>query len=137
MAKKVVSFLILMVLLVTMPAAAAFVGTDDAQVQAVAEPILDNLLAGFNQGNYAQYSKDFDATLREAIPEKKFQQVREQILKKLGAFKSKKYLGFLNQQAYTVVLWKGVFAGTQDNILIKMVLSKRQDKVVVVGLWFQ
>jgi hypothetical protein len=137
MAKKVVSFLILMVLLVTMPAAAAFVGTDDAQVQAVAEPILDNLLAGFNQGNYAQYAKDFDATLREAIPEKKFQQVREQILKKLGAFKSKKYLGFLNQQAYTVVLWKGVFAGTQDNILIKMVLSKRQDKVVVVGLWFQ
>jgi hypothetical protein len=137
MAKKVVSFLILMVLLVTMPAAAAFVGTDDAQVQAVAEPILDNLLAGFNQGNYAQYSKDFDATLREAIPEKKFQQVREQILKKLGAFKSKKYLGFLNQQAYTVVLWKGVFAGTQDNILIKVVLSKRQDKVVVVGLWFQ
>ncbi len=136
MRKNVVGILAL-VLLVAMPATAAFVGTDNGQVKGVAEPILDNLLAGFNQGNYAQYSKDFDATLREAIPEKKFQQVREDLLKKLGAFKSKNYLGFLNQQAYTVVLWKGTFAGTKDDVLIKLVLSKRQDKVVVIGLWFQ
>jgi hypothetical protein len=137
MGKTVVSILVLIVLLVAMPAAAAFIGTDNGQVKAVAEPILDNLLTGFNQGNYAQYSKDFDPTLREAIPEKKFQQVREELLKKLGAFKSKKYLGFLNQQAYTAVLWKGAFAGTKDDVLIKLVLSKRQDKVVVIGLWFQ
>jgi hypothetical protein len=137
MGNKAMSLLVLMVLLLAMPAAAAFVGTDDRQVQAVAEPILDNLLAGFNQGNYAQYAKDFDATLRESIPEKKFQQVREELLKKLGPFKSKKFLGFLNQKAFTVVLWKGVFAATQDDILIKLVLSKRQDRVVVVGLWFQ
>jgi hypothetical protein len=137
MGKTVIGILVIIVLLVAMPAVAAFVGTDDSQVKAVAEPILDNLLAGFNQGNYAQYSKDFDATLRQAIPEKKFQQVREDILKKLGAFKSKKYLGFLNQQAYTVVLFKGAFAGTKDDVLIKLVLSKRQNKVVVIGLWFQ
>jgi hypothetical protein len=137
MRKSVVGILFLIVLLVAMPAAAAFVGTNNDQVKAIAEPILDNLLTGFNKGNYAQYSKDFDDTLREAIPEKKFQQVREELLKKLGAFKSKKYLGFLNQQAYTVVLWKGDFAGTRNDVLIKLILSKRQNKVVVVGLWFQ
>ncbi len=137
MGKKVLGILVLMVLLVALPAAAAFIGADNDQVKAVAEPILDNLLTGFNKGNYAQYSKDFDDTLREAIPEKKFQQVRENLLKKIGAFKSKKFLGFLNQQAYTVVLWKGAFAATRDDVLIKLVLAKRQDKVVVVGLWFQ
>ncbi len=137
MGKKVLGILVLMVLLVALPAAAAFIGTDNDQVKAVAEPILDNLLTGFNKGNYAQYSKDFDDTLREAIPEKKFQQVRETLLKKIGAFKSKKFLGFLNQQAYTVVLWKGAFAATRDDVLIKLVLAKRQDKGVVVGLWFQ
>ena len=137
MRKNVVSILVLIVLLVAIPAAAAFIGTNNDQVKAVAEPILDNLLTGFNKGNYAQYSKDFDATLREAIPEGKFKQVREDILKKLGTYKSKKYLGFLNQQAYTIVLWKGAFAGTKNDVLIKLILSKRQDKVVVVGLWFQ
>lgn len=126
-----------MVFLLAVPAGAGFVGADDQQVKAMAEPILDNVLAGFNKGDYAQYAKDFDDTLREAMPEKKFQQVREDLIKKLGAYQSKKYLGFLNQKAYTVVLWKGAFAATQDNMLIKLVLSKRQDKVVVVGLWFQ
>lgn len=138
MRKIVISILpVVALFLLAIPVVAAPVGTSDQQVKAVAEPILDNLLAAFNQGNYAQYSKDFDDTLREAMPEKKFQQVREELLKKLGKFKDKKYLGFLNQQAYTVVLWKGAFTGTQYDILIKLVLSKRQDKVVVVGLWFQ
>lgn len=123
--------------LLTLAAAGAPVGTSDQQVRSLAEPILDNLLAGFNQGDYAKYSKDFDAALREAIPEKKFQQVREDILKKFGKYREKNYLGFLNQEPYTVALWKGAFAGTQNDILIKLVLSKRQDKVVVVGLWFQ
>ncbi len=137
MIKIVVSILALIVLLAAIPAAAASIGTSDDKVKAEASPILDNLLTGFNKGNYDQYSKDFDATLREAIPEKKFQQIRDEILKKLGPYKSKKYLGFLNQQAYTVVLWKGAFADTKDNVLIKLVLSKRENKVVVVGLWFQ
>lgn len=138
MRNSAISILLVVVLIVlAIPAAAAPIGTSDQQVKALAEPILDNLLAGFNQGNYAQYARDFDATLREAIPEKKFQQVRDELLKKLGKYKNKKYLGFLNQQAYTIVLWKGTFAKTQDEVLIKLVLSKRQDKVVVVGLWFQ
>jgi hypothetical protein len=135
--KKVISVLVLIALLVTIPAAAAPVGTNDGQVKAVAEPILDNLLAGFNQGNYVKYSQDFDDTLRKAISEKKFQQVREDLLKKLGTFKSKKYLGFLNQEGYTIALFKGEFAATQDDILIKLILAKGQDKVVVAGLWFQ
>ena len=124
-------------LLAAAAAWAAPVGTDDRQVKAVAEPILNNLLAAFKDGNYAQYSRDFDEAMREAIPEKKFQQVRDNLTEKLGKFKSKKYLGFLNQQPHTIVLWKAAFDGTQNDILIKLVLSKRQDKVAVAGLWFQ
>lgn len=137
MRKLLAGILGLSILFLAMPLTAAPVGTSDQEVKAVADPILENLLAGFNQGNYAQYSKNFDETLREAIPEEKFQQVRRELMKKLGSFKSKNYLGFLNQQAHTVVLWKGAFTDTQDDVLLKLVLSKRQDKVVVKGLWFQ
>jgi Protein of unknown function (DUF3887) len=137
MKKTFVGILVLMAWLLALPAGAASVGSDDRQVKAVAEPILNNLLTGLNQGNYAQYSRDFDEAMREAISEKKFQQVREDLIEKLGKFKSKKYLGFLNQQNYTAVLWKGAFDATKNDVLIKLVLAKRQDKVVVAGLWFQ
>jgi hypothetical protein len=36
-----------------------------------------------------------------------------------------------------VALWKGKFSQTASDVLIKLVVSKRPDKVVVVGLWFQ
>lgn len=113
------------------------VGKTDQEVQAVAEPILDHLLAGFNEGNYQKYSRDFDATLKEAVPEPKFQAVRQDILKKLGKYQSKSYLGALKQGPHSVALWKGRFSGSDNDVLIKLVLSKRQDRAYVVGLWFQ
>ncbi len=119
------------------PAAAGFVGSTDAEVKAAAEPLLDNLLSGFNDGDYARYSRDFDATLKEAIPEKKFQDNRRALLQKLGKFQSRQYLGYLNQNQYSVILWKGRFAGTPDDVLIRLVASKRGDRLVVIGLWFQ
>ena len=61
------------------PAAAGLVGQDDQEVQAVANPILETVLTGFNNGNYAVYSKYFDDTLKDAITEKKFLQVRADI----------------------------------------------------------
>ncbi len=118
-------------------ALAAPVGTEDRQVKALAEPILDNLMKGFNQGDYAQFSNNFDQTMRETITEKNFQQVRDDLLKKWGKYKSKTYLGFLNQKDYTIILWKAAFADTKRDVLIKLVLSRSQDKIFVSGLWFE
>ena len=119
------------------PALADIVGATDQEVQKAADPILDNLMAGFNEGNYPKYSRDFDPTLKESLPEAKFQQVRSEILQKIGKYKSRKYLGFRNQNKFTVALWKAAFSDTTSDVLIKLVTSKRQDKVVVVGLLFQ
>ncbi len=118
-------------------AEADFVGSTDAEVKAAVEPLLDHLMQGFTQGNYAAYSRDFDATLKEAIPERKFQETRRGLLKKLGTLQSRQYLGYLNQNRYSVILWKGRFSGTPDDVLIKLVASKRGERVVVTGLWFQ
>ena len=136
MRKKVTGILLIIILACSLPAGAALLGTDERQIKAAGEPILDNLMAGFNNDNYAQYSRDFEAALREAMPEAKFKQVRSDLIEKFGKFKSKKYLGFLNQQNHTVVLYKAAFDGTQNDILIRLVLDRQQDKVKVAGLWF-
>ncbi len=125
------------VFLLLSPATAAVIAQNDADVQAIAEPILDTVLTGFNNGNYSLYSRDFDATLKDAVTEKKFFKVRANILKKLGKYESRTYLGFLQKGNFTVVLWRGRFSDSDDDVLIKLVLSKRGDKVLVTGLWFQ
>ena len=137
MAMRLIGAALFLVFLMTGAAMGDFIGQGDKEVQAVADPILDNLLAGFNEDNYKKYSKDFNETLKEVITEKKFAEVRGSILTKLGKYQSHTYLGFLNQGRMTAILYKGKFVATQDDVLIKLVLSKRQGGVVVTGLWFQ
>jgi hypothetical protein len=120
-----------------MPAVADFVGQRDGEVQAVADPILDTVLKGFAESDYGLYSQHFDDTLKDVISKKKFLQVRKDILKSIGAYQSRTYLGYLQKGKTTVVLWKGKFAHTPDEVLIKLVLSRRGDKTQVLGLWFQ
>ncbi len=128
---------ILVLFLAVTSAAAAVVAQNDKEVKAVAEPILDTVLSGFNNNDYGSYSKYFDDTLKDAIPPKKFSQVRAEILKKLGKYQSRSYMGFQTQGNFTVALWKGRFSASPNDVLIKLVLSKRGDKVLVTGLWFQ
>jgi hypothetical protein len=45
---------------------------EKAQALAYAEPIADNLLSGFNEGNYTTYSRDFSEGMKQAVDEAAF-----------------------------------------------------------------
>ncbi len=131
--------MLFILLICLLPAAAAgeVVGQSDREVQAAAEPVLDNILAGFKDANYEAYARDFDDTLKELISKEKFSQTRTQILDKLGHYKSRTYLGFLTKGKTTLVLWKGRFDKTAEDVLIRLALSRRGDRNLVLGLYFQ
>ena len=116
---------------------AEVIGKTDEEVQLVAESIIDTILTGMKTEDYAMYSKDFDETMKEALTEEAFLAANKQILESMGDYKSREYLGFLNQGEMTVILWKGTFDKTDNDLLIKLVVSKREDKHLVAGLWFQ
>ena len=121
----------------TLPGYSAVIGTTDEEVKNIAEPILDNVMSGFTKNDYFQYSKDFDATLRETITSERFQEIREDILKWIGSYLYREYLGFINREAITIIFWKGSFDKTEDEILIKMVVSERNGRYLITGLWYQ
>jgi len=47
-------------------------GSDQAAVLAYSEPIADNLFQGLNAGDYAAFSRDFDAAMLAGIPATNF-----------------------------------------------------------------
>lgn len=116
---------------------ADIVADNDQSVESIATPILDELLAGFSENDYAKYSKHFDQEMLNAIPEEKFKITREQILYDIGGYQSRKYLGYLNQNNMTIVLYKGKFSKSSGDVLIKLVLTRVGDRYYVKGLWFQ
>lgn len=129
----------LVLLICLLPAAAPgeVVGLTDREVQAAAEPVLENILAGFKDSNYESYARDFDDTLKELISKEKFSQTRKQILDKMGNYQSRTYLGFLTKGKTTMVLWKGKFDKSAEDVLIRLALSRRGERNLVLGLYFQ
>jgi hypothetical protein len=120
-----------------MPAAAEPVGPDNAAVQALADPILDAMLQGFQEGDYEVYSQCFDDALKNTITPKKFQQSKTDLIRSLGDYQGRTYLGFMEKGKNTVVLWKGRFSKSADDVLIRLALVRRGDQVKTLGMWFQ
>ena len=128
---------ILAMVVVSASTFAGMIGKTNEEVRAIAEPILDNILEGFKTDDYVKYSRDLDDTLKETISENKFLETDRQIESSIGNYQSREYLGFLTKGQMTMVLWKGRFDRSVDDVLIKLVVSKRKDRYLVTGLWFQ
>jgi len=132
----VVSCLILTVMLSSVKA--KIIADNDKDVKRIADPIMDNILEGMKIESYEIYPKDFDKTMKRALDEKAFLLTNSKIEDRIGNYQSRIFLGFLNQDDFTVILYKGKFNGTKNDVLMKLVLDKKkQDKIEVSGLWFQ
>lgn len=128
---------IMLVFIITSFVSSDVIDKTDKGVRLIAEPILDSILEGFTTDDYTKYSRDFDDTLKESISEKKFHEVDRQITDSIGNYQTREYLGFLQKGKMTVVLWRGRFDNSDDDVLIKLVVSKRGNRYVVTSLWFQ
>jgi hypothetical protein len=113
------------------------IGKDDQEVRAVAEPLLDTQLEGISKDNYDLYVKNYDSPLQLLFDKEKFSKMREQVASKLGKYKSRSYLGFLKKGNDTQILWKGNFDKTDDDMLIRLVVSRKDGKNRIKGLYFQ
>lgn len=113
------------------------IGSRDAQVYAVAEPILNNLFEGIKTGDYEKYLKDFNETVKGTFSQEHFLGLKQQVENQMGELKNAEYLGFLNKDDITVVLWKGFFDKRRDDILIKLVICKQGERYLVNDLWLQ
>ncbi|MBU1043775.1 MAG: hypothetical protein KJ915_05185 [Candidatus Omnitrophica bacterium] len=107
------------------------------EMKEVADPIMDNILKGVQLENYMAYSKDFDQPLKVLGSRTKFFQVARYLKQTVGNYMYREYMGSLHKDDLVVVLWKATFDKTQDDVLIKLFLTKQNNRYVVKGLRFQ
>jgi len=116
---------------------AAAIGKTNEEVRKIAEPVMVGILKGMKEQNYAQYSKHFNAAMKQAVPKSKFLATHKQIRKSVGHYQSRTYLGYVNRGKMTTIFWKGKFDQSKDDVLIKLHVSKEGGRILVAGLWFQ
>lgn len=113
---------------------AALTDADREAVLSYAEPMTDNLLAGFNAGDYATFARDFNAKMREALNEAAFEATRTDILGKIGAYVSREVSRIEKQQGLIVVVYTARFE-KEDGVTVRVVFEPTGDHRIA-GLWF-
>ena len=129
--------LVIVILSFITPAFAVERAKTTQEIQNIADPLLDNILDGFKYDKYTQYSRDFDPALKVIGSRTKFFKVSRYIKSSLGNYLYREYMGSLLKGDMIVVLWKGKFDKTKNDVLIKLVMKKQGWRYVVTGLWLQ
>ncbi len=106
-----------------------------AQVLEYADPIADNLLLGFNEGNYTIYSRDFGEEMKQALDEAVFEQNREFVTSRIGLYVARANPVVTQTGEYIAVAYKGEFE-REDGVDLRFVFRKDDDSHRLYGLWF-
>ncbi len=110
-------------------------GEDRKAVLDYAEPITENMLSGFNAGNYETYSRDFDEMMKSSLNSAVFKQTRDMIVGTIGKYKSRTLETVLKKDRFIIVIYKGDFEKESD-VAVKVVFANYLDRHHISGLWF-
>lgn len=110
-------------------------GDEAAQVLAYADPIADNVMQGFNEGNYTTYSRDFGPEMRQALDEAAFEQNREFVTSRVGLYESRGEPVVTETGEYIAVTYKAAFE-REDGVALRFVFKKGDESHQLSGLWF-
>ncbi|MCE1247261.1 MAG: DUF3887 domain-containing protein [Firmicutes bacterium] len=128
--------IIITLLLVLAASAIAFADTD-AELQKLAQPMMDNINKAIETKNFDMYLKDCDDGMKAALTKAKFMELCDFQEKQLGNLTSLKFHQVLKQNDMAKVVWKGKFSKQSKDMLLELVLKKYPKGWKVAGHWMR
>jgi len=107
-------------------------GTERDAVMAYAEPATDNMLAGLQTGDYAQFSRDMGPEMLKAMSESAFASLRTMLDTKVGDYVSRQVSGVEQNGDFVTVNYDAQFQN-EEHVTMRVVFD--QDRQIS-GLWF-
>ncbi|MFQ5593940.1 MAG: DUF3887 domain-containing protein [Anaerolineae bacterium] len=108
-------------------------GAEQDEVLAYAEPMTDNLLTGFNAGDYQVFARDFNAKMRDALNESAFGTTRAGIVEKIGAYVARNVSRVEKRGGFIIVIYSARFE-QEDGVTVRVVFEPAGEHLVS-GLW--
>jgi hypothetical protein len=101
------------------------------------DPIAENMLVSMNNGDFAGFIKDFDATLIAEVTEEVFNDFEASVGGQLGKYieGSKKITGVNIENGITTATYQVDFEN-QEDFQMRFVYKKIGGEMKLVGFWF-
>lgn len=104
-------------------------------IRKFADPMTENMLLMINDDNYGKFSKDFSQQMKDAIPESKYKEMKNDIKTQFGAYVSKEFVSIEVRENYISVSYKGKFSQEEEPVLVRSVFVKENNKIRIAGFW--
>ena len=110
-------------------------GADQDAVLAFSETKTDNLLRGWNDGDYTVFSKDFDEVMRKSMTPAVFEYLKQDRDARFGRYVSRTVEDVVEgYDGFYTVIYDAVFEKDPD-VMIRVVF-RGEDPHQISGLWF-
>jgi hypothetical protein len=103
----------------------------DAEVLAVAIPIMDNLMDASTAMDYERHVRDFTDRAKGTLTAERLRTICETYQREKGFFGARELLAILRRPHSILLLWKQQFTKAQGMYLAEMVLVERNGVVQV------
>lgn len=132
----VLGIIIMLGLVVSAFACTTETDSDIGRIQKYADPITEDALIGMNEDDYAKFSKHFDETMRDALPEANFVHLRDTMKRVIGDYKSKEFWMVEKQGEYTVVRYKTRYTTEPADVIVTVSFHEVEGETYLAGIWF-
>ena len=133
--KKFSPVIMLVMLLTLLAGCGQKTKSNDGEVKAYSDTILENILMAANKDDYATYSKDFSDKMKAALTESNFKQQNKLIKDKIGNYDSKEFVKTQPNGDYTVVIYKGKYSSEPKDVMITITFKNGDEARKVEGLF--
>jgi hypothetical protein len=129
-----ISIVLLMLCLVWGSGSGAWAAAPVSEEAVNAARMVDGILSGLNQEDYALFSRDFDQEMKARLTEPVFKTMSKDIKGKIGIFIGKEFMGTEQQGDYHIMVYRGKCT-LEEAVTIRLVLSDADDSGKVSGFW--
>jgi hypothetical protein len=110
-------------------------GNRKAEVLAIAEPIIDSLMASYNSGDYDTYIKDFSERLRADVTRATFDETRQLIMDRVGRYVQRKSPE-IRARGQNVILTCRADFEQEKNVELRVVFHAAGEKFRIANIRF-
>lgn len=127
---------LLLVMIFNMSGCSKTSPAEKEQLSKAAEPIVENMLQGIKEENYAKFSQDFNGTMKSSMPEAAFKELTAALKQKIGTYNSKNLWKTQKDNNFTVFIYKAKFDKESGDVITTVSIDFTGSKPVVGGLYF-
>ncbi len=103
----------------------------DAEILAIVDPIMDNLMEGSAKIDHAMHTRDFTQRMKSLVTPENLKVMCESYQAEIGLFTTRELLAVLRREKSVCVIWRHAASKSDDEFAASVVIVEKDGKYLV------